>query len=126
MERACRSNDITTVHKGAFLVVAYQINHFHAIINMSSNVTRDDICHFYAFSSLAKVHVTVKHGTPNQMQDAMNVWIEHVSQISLKFVCKNGGNLTDLVAIYLWLVKIMSLFAGVRHYTQHSDVEAVS
>ena len=47
-------------------------------------------------------------------------------QLSLKFVCKNGGNLTDLIAIYLWLVKIMSLFAGVRHYTQHSDVEAVS
>ena len=21
----------------------------------------------------------MKHGTPNQMQDAMNVWIEHVS-----------------------------------------------
>ena len=47
---------------------------------MSSNVTRDDnICHFQAFSSLAKVHVTVKHGTTNQMQDTMNVWIEHVS-----------------------------------------------
>ena len=44
-------------------------------------------------------------------------------QLSLKFVCKNGGNLTDLIAIYLWLVKIMSLFDGVRHYTQHSDVE---
>ena len=47
-------------------------------------------------------------------------------QLSLKFVCKNGGNLTDLIAIYLWLVKIMSLFAGVWHYTQHSDVEAAS
>ena len=47
-------------------------------------------------------------------------------RLSLKFVCKNGGNLTDLIAIYLWLVKIMSLFAGVWHYTQHSDVEAVS
>ena len=47
-------------------------------------------------------------------------------QLSLKFVCKNGGNLMDLIAICLWLVKIMSLFAGVRHYTQHSDVEAVS
>ena len=32
----------------------------------------------------------------------------------------------DHIAIYLWLVKILSLCAGVRHYTQHSDVEAVS
>ena len=47
-------------------------------------------------------------------------------QLSLKFVCKNGGNLTDLIAIYLWVIKITSLFAGIRHYTQHSDVEAVS
>ena len=47
-------------------------------------------------------------------------------QLNLKFVYKNGGNFTDLKAIHLWLVKIMSLFSGVRHYTQHSDVEAVS
>ena len=47
-------------------------------------------------------------------------------QLNLKFVYKNGGNFTDLIAIHLWLVKIMSLFSGVRHYTQHSDVEAVS
>ena len=47
-------------------------------------------------------------------------------QLGLKFVCKNGGNLMDHIAIYLWLVKILSLCAGVRHYTQHSDVEAVS
>ena len=61
-------------------MVAYQINHFRSSINMSSNVIRDDnISHFKVFSSLPKVHVTVKHGTPNQMQDAMNVWIEHVS-----------------------------------------------
>ena len=39
-------------------------------------------------------------------------------QLSLKFVYKNRGNFTELIA--------MSLFAGFRHYTQHSDVEAVS
>ncbi|KAJ7362159.1 hypothetical protein OS493_013251, partial [Desmophyllum pertusum] len=32
-----------------------------------------------AFSSVPKVHVTVKHGTPNQKQDAMSVWIANVS-----------------------------------------------
>ena len=32
----------------------------------------------------------------------------------------------DRIAIYLWLVKIMFSFTGVRHYAQHSDVEAVS
>ena len=56
----------------------------------------------------------------------MNVWIEHVSTTQFEVCLQEYRNFTDIIAMYLWLVKIMSLFAGFRHYTQHSDVEAVS
>ena len=40
------------------------------------------LTYFYlkTFSAVPKLHVTVKHGTPNQKQDAMSVWIENISR----------------------------------------------
>lgn len=43
-----------------------------------------------AFSTVPKVHVTVKHGTPNQKQDAMSVWIESVSTSQFEVCLKES------------------------------------
>ena len=75
---------------------------------------------FLKFTSLWSMELQTKCRTPWMFGSST------FQQLGLKFVCKNGGNLMDHIAIYLWLVKILSLCAGVRHYTQHSDVEAVS
>ena len=49
---------------------------------------------FKAFSSVPKVQVTVKHGIPNQKQDAMSVWIENVTRSQLK-VCLRESRTFD-------------------------------
>lgn len=69
----------------------------------------------------------MKHGTPNQMQDAMNVWIEHVSTTRFE-VCLQEWRKFDGPHSNLSVVSKNSVlfFTGVRHYAQHSDVEAVS
>ena len=43
---------------------------------------------------MPKVHVTVKHGIPNQKQDAMCVWIENVTRSQLK-VCLRESRTFD-------------------------------
>ena len=49
---------------------------------------------FKAFSSVPKVQVTVKHGIPNQKQDAMSFWIENVTRSQLK-VCLRESRTFD-------------------------------
>ena len=75
---------------------------------------------FLKFTSLWNMELQTKCRTPWMFGSST------FQQLGLKFVCKNGGNLMDRIAIYLWLVKILFSFTGVRHYAQHSDVEAVS
>ena len=75
---------------------------------------------FLKFTSLWSMELQTKCRTPWMFGSST------FQQLGLKFVCKNGGNLMDRIAIYLWLVKILFSFIGVRHYAQHSDVEAVS
>ena len=75
---------------------------------------------FLKFTSLWSMELQTKCRTPWMFGSST------FQQLGLKFVCKNGGNLMDRIAIYLWLVKILFSFTGVRHYAQHSDVEAVS
>ena len=75
---------------------------------------------FLKFTSLWSMELQTKCRTPWMFGSST------FQQLGLKFVCKNGGNLMDRIAIYLWLVKILFSFTGVRHYTQHSDVGAVS
>ncbi|KAJ7369459.1 hypothetical protein OS493_038796 [Desmophyllum pertusum] len=48
-----------------------------------------------AFSSVPKVHVTVKHATPNQKQDAMSVWIANVSTSTQFEVCLRESRTFD-------------------------------
>ena len=75
---------------------------------------------FLKFTSLWSMELQTKCRTPWMFGSST------FQQLGLKFVCKNGGNLMDRIAIYLWLVKILFSLTGVRHYAQHSDVEAVS
>ena len=60
------------------------------------------------------------------MQDAMNVWIEHVSTTQFEVCLQEWRKFYGPLSNPSVVSKNMSLFSGVRHYTQHSDVEAVS
>ncbi|KAJ7362157.1 hypothetical protein OS493_013249 [Desmophyllum pertusum] len=63
-------NSSSTVHDTAFVWVEdVTTSRFKACLVQGGQ----------AFSSVPKVHVTVKHGTSNQNQDAMSVWIANVS-----------------------------------------------
>ena len=68
----------------------------------------------------------MKHGTPNQMQDAMNVWIEHVSttqfEVCLQEWRKFDGPHSNLSVVSKKLCPCLLELDT----TQHSDVEAVS
>ncbi|XP_066023267.1 uncharacterized protein [Pocillopora verrucosa] len=77
--RGIESNS-TTIDWFAFQGSQSGVHHGEASFSIFTTGTKcKQVAFAQAFSSLPKVHVTMKHGTPNQMQDAMNVWIEHVS-----------------------------------------------
>lgn len=64
---------------------------------------------------MPKVQVTVKHGIPNQKQDAMSVWIESVTTSQFK-VCLRESRTFDgphnslLVVRHAFFIVLLSLF----------------
>lgn len=59
-------------------IIKVPLNYIMTVLNHDIVVM---LTHFYlqAFSTVPKLQVTMKHGTPNQKQDAMSVWVANVS-----------------------------------------------
>lgn len=74
-----------------------------------------NIFNFKAFSSVPKVQVTLKHGIPNQKQDAMSVWIDSVTTSQFE-VCLQESRTFDgphsnlAVVSHVWFLYIITIF----------------
>ncbi|XP_078382502.1 uncharacterized protein LOC144665191 isoform X2 [Oculina patagonica] len=85
----------TTIDWFAFQGSQTGVYHGEASFSLFTTGTKCSQVSFpQAFSLVPKVLLTVKHGTPNQKQDAMSVWIESVSKSQFE-VCLREARTFD-------------------------------